>query len=1385
MPVALTFEHFLGDPGTAGDPRPKLIHEFFERQVDLRPGHPAIECKDQVLTYAQLEQLSNQIAHFLRNRGIGPETLVGLYFTKSCRLFAAMLGILKAGAGYVPIDPHCPIERIRQIVDDARLVLLMTDDFLLPRLNQDLEVAIASTDQYAAEIALLPTSRLPSSDMSMIAADICYVIYTSGSTGRPKGVVLEHRNVVNFISALKSHYNINEDGRVYQGFSVAFDASVEEIWAALSVGGTLVVPPEDIAKSPSDAADFINSQKITYFSTVPTFLSLIAVDLPSVRQLVVGGEACSAQLVSRWADGKRCMLNTYGPTETAVVATLTKCNAGETVTIGQPLPGYSCHILDEQMKEVGIGNIGELYIGGRSVARGYMGLPELTAKQFVQNPFAFGDSSFGRLYRTHDLVRLTETGDIEFIGRSDDQVKIRGFRIELPEIEAVLMEHPSIRTAAVVVHERLNMKEIAAYVVVAGPFGPIQRKGVADLLSSRLPEYMYPKYLEVVDAMPTMTSGKVDRKRLPNPENAFIVGDRAYIPPANELEADIVKVWEEQLNIKSISMDDDFFRDLKANSMSAAHVVTELRNRLGTLHVSVRDLYNHRTVRGLTRHMIQAGATFADRDSSPDLSKEAQASPMQAMHVGLVMRWACAFLQAISLIVYYAVVSAPLVYFTLMAERVYRGHMDISTALGISTIVGFAMWPSWLFLGIAIKWLVIGRYKPGRYPVWGFYYFRWWLASRFRTLGWPEMFSGTPLMSLYYRAMGAKVGKNCSIGTSLSTAFDLISIGEDTSIGVDAQLLGYRVENGWLVLGTVDIGSECFIGMHCAIGLNVVMGDRARLDDASLLADGVVISSDAQRGGSPPINTEVELPVPTATVAKRRRSFLFGLIHLGLIYVMGYFLILSMLPAVLVVWYSLSRWGLGVAALSVFLAAPTTTLWYATLAILARRLFIGRVKPGVFPLASLQYLRYWFLHYLMNNTRQLLLPMYATVFLPSFLRLMGAKIGKGVEISTVQHVIPDLLEIEDGSFLADACIVGGHRIYRGLIDIQPNKIGRRTFIGNSALIPGGRDIGNDSLIGVMSKPPVDFLPPDGTRWLGSPSFEVPSAENVSCFGETSTYSPKWSAKFMRTILDILRIFLPGAIAATDILTFCAIVLALDYVAPLWIVLLAAPLAAFYLSLLTIVWVARIKMILVGTFEPTVKPLWCSFVWLNEVVNGVYETSAATALAPLMGTPYISIFLRKLGCRIGRWVFLETTLFSEFDLVEIGDCAALNMGCTIQTHLFEDRVMKADHLKIGAGCSVGNMAVVLYSSEMKDGSSLAPLSVLMKGETLPPHTRWHGIPSEPEIARPTVPVQERPRVAASWDGRRRQSRVAARDDKGSGLAIPFSKARRRARDRLSS
>jgi non-ribosomal peptide synthetase-like protein len=1326
--MTLLLEITRDHPEHAVAQEPRLIHEYFERQADLRPNHLALECEDRTLTYKELERFSNKIARFLRARDVGPGSLIGIYLNKSSNLFAAILGVLKAGAGYVPIDPQIPVERLSQIVSDANLSIVLTNDALAEPIRSLISCSLVALDLQRFEIESFSSARLISQAAGH--ADICYVIYTSGSTGRPKGVALEHRNVVNFIGALRTEYRLNCGDRVYQGFSVAFDASVEEIWAAFSLGGTLVVPSDDVTRSPDQVAHFINSKRVTYFSTVPSFLALITDDLPAVRLLIVGGEACSSALVNKWATPSRRMLNTYGPTETAVVATLADCVAGETVTIGSPLPGYICHVADENLQEVRTGEIGELYIGGRSVARGYMNLPEITARQFVENPFSSTAATAPRLYRTRDLVRTRSDGAFEFVGRSDDQVKIRGYRIELSEIESVLQEHPSIRAAAVLVHEREGFKEIAAYIVPGGNFGELQMRSVAKLLSSRLPEYMQPKYLELVESLPRTTSGKIDRKALPAPTTAFLIQERPFSAPESDLEAKIADVWKTQLNIGQVSVDDDFFRDLKGNSLLAAHVVTELRTRLGTLNISVKDIYEYRTVKKIASHLCELG--FAYDEQSEDISTKTENTPETHIHVGVFTRWLCVFLQTFSLAIYYAVLSAPLVCFILICARFYSGKMDSVTAGSLSTLLGFATWPAWLFISIAVKWLTVGRYKAGRYPVWGLYYFRWWLATRFQSLGWPDMLVGTPLMNIFYRAMGARVGKNCVIGTPLCGAFDLVSIGDNSSVGRDAQLLGYRVENGWLMLGTVDIGAECFVGMHTAIGLNIVMEDRSCIDDDSLLPDGTILLRGEQRTGSPPKITDVLLPEGNAERPSRLRAFLFGLAHLGLIYLMGYFLIASILPSIVLVWYVLQRWGAAPAIVSVYIAAPLAVIWYAVLAILVRRLIIGRVKPGVFPVASRRYLQYWFLDYLMRNTRQLLLPLYATLFLPTFLRLMGARIGKHVEISTITNVIPDLLEIDDGCFLADGCIIGGNRIYRGIVEVRSNRVGRRTFIGNSALVPGGANIGSDSLIGVMSKPPTAYAEiPDGTRWLGSPSFEVPRAKETSCFLESQTYRPKLSARCCRTFLDTLRIVLPSMFVATDMLTFSAVVIACDYFLPLWSVLLVAPLLALYLSLTTIVWVARIKSLLIGEFKPTVKPLWCSFVWLNEVVNGIYETAAATALTPLMGTPYISIYLRKLGCHIGRWVFLETTLFSEFDLVEIGDYAALNMGCTVQTHLFEDRVMKSDRLRIGAGCTVGNMAVVLYGTEMQSGSTLAPLSVLMKGEVLPPNTRWRGIPSEPD------------------------------------------------------
>ena len=594
--------------------------------------------------------------------------------------------------------------------------------------------------------------------------------------------------------------------------------------------------------------------------------------------------------------------------------------------------------------------------------------------------------------------------------------------------------------------------------------------------------------------------------------------------------------------------------------------------------------------------------------------------------------------------------------------------------------------------------------------------------------------------------MGAKVGKNCTIGTPLCTAFDLVSIGDNTSIGTDTHMLGYRVEDGWLILGNVSIGRDCFVGTHCCLGVNVAMHDNCRLDDLSLLTDNAVMAKGEARQGSPAVNADVRVP----RCRRKRRwgaNFLFGVIHLALIYAMGYILIFSAIPAIALVGYSLYVGGPAVGIGVAFATVPISILWYIQLVLLVKNLAIGKIFAGTYNLHSIAYLRYWFLNYLLENTRYIILPLYATVFLPRFLRQLGAKIGRMVEISTIMRVTPDLLEIGDGSFLADACIVGGCRNYDGVIEIGSNKIGNRTFVGNSAFVPAGVDLGDGGLVGVMSTTPAGVdRTADGTRWLGSPGFELPNIQHVTSFTSRETFEPSYFAIALRTLVDLLRVLLPGVLAMAGVILFCTAVVTFYRSLPLAQVVLLTPLIALALSFGSLLCVACLKKILMGTFVPTMKPLWSAYVWLNEVVNALYEMVGSAALMPLLGTPFASVFLRLMGCKIGRWVFLETTLLSEFDLIRIGDRASLNLGCTIQPHLFEDRVMKSDLIAIGACCSVGNMAVVLYSTDMQPGSTLGPLSVLMKGEALPALSRWAGIPTQPVIS--TLECEDHSRSSAA-------------------------------------
>lgn len=1320
------------------------LHELFEEQVDRRPDAPALICDGVSMSYAELDWRTNQLARYLRLAGAGPETLVGLYFERSMSPVIAILACLKAGAAYVPLDPAYPAERMRHILSEAAPVLLLTEQALLAQSTALFDRRIILLDSEWRAVSELPSHRLSRDESGVSPENLCYVIYTSGSTGQPKGVMTEHGCAFRFVRAFNRVCATGPEDRVYQGFSLGFDGSVEEMWMAFSNGSALVVGTPQTPRFGDELGQFLTDNGVTYLSTVPTLLSTVTRDIPTLRLLVVSGEICPGELVNRWTRTDLRMFNVYGPTEATVNTTAAECTAGVPVTIGRPLPGYELYILDENLCPVPRGSKGELFIGGATLARGYLNRPELSAERFLR---CSAISTGARLYRTGDLVRESEQGEIEFFGRLDDQIKIRGYRVELAEIESVLLEHPQIRSASVKLVQHDGLQQLAGYVVLRNAGQPLDRDGLLSYLEARLPAYMLPAHLDVVQSLPLLASGKVNRAALPAPVVPLLHGTARVVAPATAMEAMIAAVWSRILGLPQVSVEDDFFHDLGGYSLLAAQMVTQLRGELGQ-KVTVREAYQFPTIRKLAAHLtaLKEGAPPPREELTP---RPAPSSKVIFESQPRRVRWTTTALQLFSTYWLSGVGILPLVGYFLFGRAWLLGHL--STARLVEWVVAIALlsWPAGLLLSVAAKWLLIGRYRAGAYPLWGFYYFRFWLASRLQAGSGVGSLVGTPLLPLYYRLMGARVGRQCTLNTALCTCWDLIRIGDDTSIGADTQLLGYRVENGLLLLGRVDIGSRCFIGIHSALGLDVRMEDDTRLDDQSLLADRQVIRAGTACLGSPAHPGPVEVPEPPAGRPVRRHPVLLGTAQLASMLALSVITLPTLFPMIGLLygcWVLVYQDRLSLAAACLAVAAPVSVLISCFVIAGLKRLVLSRARPGVYPVGSILYLRKWLSDGIMRASRASLLPLYTTLYLPPWLRLMRARIGARAELSTVWHFSPELIDVGEESFFADGSIIGGMRIFRGQFAIGLNRIGRRSFVGNSAILPVGASLGDRCLLGVQSIPPpapqgCERCTPDGTEWLGSPAFALPPRPRVGNFEARVLFQPSWKLYLQRAVIDGLRILIPAYIG---LLNLAASVLTLNFVLGwlgFWVMVALAPLIAVFFGLVSVLLVAGLKKLIMGTFKPVIKPLWSMYVWLNEMINGVYESIMAPAIAPYLGTPLVAPLLRLLGCKIGRHTFIATTLFSEFDLVEIGDYAALNFGAVIQNHLFEDRVMKSSYLKVGPSCSVGNMAVVLYDSEMQEGSVLGPHSLLMKGETLAPGERWHGIPCTHEPPQAALGARE--------------------------------------------
>jgi amino acid adenylation domain-containing protein len=608
---------------------PSCVHQLFEQQVERAADGIAAVFGDNRWTYAQLNAHANQIARTLHQRGVGAETLVGISMPPSLHRLAAVLGVLKAGAGYVPLDPDLPAERLDYMIDDADIPIVLTTT-AAARPTAAAAAEIMPLDQYWPAISRQPVEN---PDYPVGPQNVAYVLYTSGSTGRPKGVVVEHGTVVNYLHGMLRHFTLGPDDRWLQFASLSFDVSVLDMFISLCSGATTVFDTLENLHSPPRLAALMRHHKVSFACLPPAVVNLLADEaLPDLRVLISAGDALASDVVEKFLRPGLHFYNGYGPTETTCGVTLMQLDATTPLPppIGGPLSNYKAYVLDAHLNPLPVGATGELYVGGPVHARGYLKQPALTEQRWIPDPFSSQPDA--RLYRTGDLVRRLSDGNMQFIGRIDNQVKIRGLRVELGEIEVALTTHPAIVEALVLaIDDAAGQKQLIGYARVNGGTIPLASADLRQHLARQLPSYMIPAHFVVLDQFPLNSSGKIDRRALPKPDTS----STEHAPPRTLLETLLVDLYTSLLARADIGIDDSFF-EIGGNSLQAMQLISRLHTDLA-VDTDVTAIFLAPTPRQLAallseKHGLQDAETAVANPTVVDLTNGSGGQPLFFFH---------------------------------------------------------------------------------------------------------------------------------------------------------------------------------------------------------------------------------------------------------------------------------------------------------------------------------------------------------------------------------------------------------------------------------------------------------------------------------------------------------------------------------------------------------------------------------------------------------------------------------------------------------------------------------------------------------------------------------------------------------------------------------
>lgn len=616
-------KHWSQPQASASSVKDQTIQQFFEAQVAKTPDAIAIIHENQQLSYRSLNQLANQLAHYLKQWGVGPEVLVGVYTEQPIDMIIALLAIFKTGGAYLPLDPGYPEARLKYMIENANVPIILTQSQLVDSLPK-FDRKVICLDSQRANIMNQSSENLIN---EIPAESIAYIIYTSGSTGAPKGVLISYEAITSHCLYVRDFYQLSQADRTLQFASFNFDASLEQVLSPLLAGATLILRgsavwgPDEFKQKITDYGITVINPPTAYWDQFMQAADHFDINV-QLRLVIVGGDLMTRDSLKLWqkksANGTK-LLNAYGPTETTITSTIYEIPQHENgdgfqhgVPIGRPLGLRSTYILDNAVMSVPIGVIGELHIGGECLARGYLNRADLTAERFIPDPFS--EIPGARLYRTGDLVRFLSDGNIEFIGRKDHQVKLRGFRVELNEIETVLNQHPKIADSAVILREdKPGDKRLAAYLVTPDELDLME---IRNYLQQRLPDYMIPSNFKIMASLPKTPIGKVDRKVLPQPDRDDLNLTKNYVPPTNQVEQQIAGIWKEILNIEQVGIYDNFF-DLGGHSLMATQITTRIKE-IFHVNVALKMLFESPTVANLALIIAEAQAEKVGNEAELD-----------------------------------------------------------------------------------------------------------------------------------------------------------------------------------------------------------------------------------------------------------------------------------------------------------------------------------------------------------------------------------------------------------------------------------------------------------------------------------------------------------------------------------------------------------------------------------------------------------------------------------------------------------------------------------------------------------------------------------------------------------------------------------------------